>query len=81
MRPYSGLRNASFEIGLRQDVWVAMVNRRPVQISSRQSMNLNFSPADDGVWANRMVYICAEAINWCFGKDKQNPSRQVVPKI
>lgn len=72
----SGLRTAAFRTGLRQDVWVALLNHRPAQISPQHNaIDRVFTPADDGVWASRIVLICAEALQWCFGEDDHTKGR------
>jgi hypothetical protein len=66
--PASGLRQASFWIGLRQEIYMAFVNQRPVKTKLDHSwIDRSFSPADDDTWAKRILVNTAEIEKFCFG--------------
>ncbi|KAL8335634.1 hypothetical protein RB598_009698 [Gaeumannomyces tritici] len=66
------LSAASFWIGLRQEIYSAVMNHQPVR------MNLSLpivdrslaGPAEDHVWANRAITHCADVLNFCFRDDE-----------
>ena len=67
-----GMRQASFWIFLRQDLDVALSQQRPVKLDLEAyavSMMLE-EPKDDYDWANKIVWITAEAVAFLFGPDK-----------
>ncbi|RDW58358.1 hypothetical protein BP5796_12288 [Coleophoma crateriformis] len=71
----SSLRQASFWIGLRQEIYMAFVNQRPVKTKLDHSfVDRSFSPADDDTWANRIIVNCAEITKFCFNQDEQTIS-------
>lgn len=72
LRP-STLSAASFWVGLRQEIYSAVMNHKPVRINLDNSLvDRSFGPADDYTWANRAVVHCADALNFCFGTDPQS---------
>lgn len=64
----SGLRQAAFWVGLRQEIYVAFVNQRSI-IPELGYCNIDrsFEAAPDHVWACRIVILCADVIRYCFG--------------
>ncbi|KAH0362697.1 hypothetical protein KCU65_g7883, partial [Aureobasidium melanogenum] len=63
-----GLRLAAFWVGLRQEIYVAFVNQRPISFPLQHcNVDRSFGAADEGTWANRIIFHCAETIQWCFG--------------
>jgi hypothetical protein len=63
-----GLRLAAFWVGLRQEIYVAFVNQRPITFPLQHcNVDRSFGAADEGMWANRIIFHCAETIQWCFG--------------
>ncbi|KAM6507064.1 hypothetical protein FALCPG4_018454 [Fusarium falciforme] len=69
----SSLRQASFWIGLRQEIYMSFVGQRPVKIKlDHLFIDRSFSSADDDTWANRIIIHCAEVINYCFGVGGRN---------
>jgi len=63
-----GLRLAAFWVGLRQEIYVAFVNQRPITFPLQHcNVDRSFRPADEGTWADRIIFHCAETIQWCFG--------------
>ena len=70
-----GLRKAAFWVGLRQEIYVAFVNQRPIAIDLEDSsIHSSTEPAEDHIWSCRMVALCAEVIDYCFGEDDQSTS-------
>lgn len=70
--PASGLRQASFWIGLRQDIYMAFVNQRPLKTKLDHSfIDRSLTPADDDTWAKRILINTAEIENFCFGDNEQ----------
>lgn len=68
----SGLRQASFWVGLRQEIYIAFVNQRPVKMNLKQSfIDQSFRPADDNTWANRIIVNCAKITQFCFGEEER----------
>jgi hypothetical protein len=66
------LSAASFWIGLRQEIYSAVMNHQPVRINLVHSLvDRSLGPADDYTWANRAVVHCADALNFCFGTDSR----------
>ncbi|KAI4726689.1 hypothetical protein E4T49_05589 [Aureobasidium sp. EXF-10728] len=63
-----GLRLAAFWVGLRQEIYVAFVNQRSVSFPLQHcNVDRSFGAVDEGAWANRIIFHCAETIQWCFG--------------
>ena len=63
-----GLRLAAFWVGLRQEIYVAFVNQRSITFPLQHcKVDRSFGAADEGTWANRIIFHCAETIQWCFG--------------
>ena len=62
------LSAAAFWVGLRQEIYCAVMNHLPVRINlARSLVDRSFEPADDYTWANRAVTHCADVLNFCFG--------------
>src|SRR5262245_52407022 len=69
----SGLRKASFWIGLRQEIVMAFVNQRPLRLKLDQNfIDRSFSAANDDTWANRIIVHCGEVLSYCFGDSQQS---------
>jgi hypothetical protein len=67
----SSLRQASFWVGLRQEIYIAFVNERPVKMNLEHSfIDQSLSAADDNTWANRIIVNCAKITQFCFGQDE-----------
>lgn len=66
-----GLGQASFWVSLRQEIYVAFVNQRPIAIPLDDfNINRSCEPAPDHVWSCRMVALCAEVLHCCFADDE-----------
>jgi hypothetical protein len=62
------LSGAAFWVGLRQEIYSAMMNHEPVRINLVHSLvDRSLLPTDDYVWANRACVHCADVLNFCFG--------------
>lgn len=71
--PASGLRQASFWIGLRQEIYMAFVSQRPVKTKLDHSfIDRSFGESDDDTWAKRILVHCAEVENFCFGEGEMD---------
>ncbi|OLN90321.1 hypothetical protein CCHL11_09068 [Colletotrichum chlorophyti] len=73
--PPSLLRQASFWVGLRQEITMAFATQRPIMVKlDHLFIDRSFSAADDDCWANRIVVHCAEVVQFCFGEVEQRSS-------
>lgn len=62
------LSGAAFWVGLRQEIYSAVMNQAPVRINLVHSLvDRGLLPTDDFGWANRAVVHCADVLNFCFG--------------
>lgn len=68
-RSVSGsLSEAAFWVGLRQEIYSAVINHKPVQLTlEHEVIDRSLEPTDDFSWANRAVLHCADVLNFCFG--------------
>ncbi|KAL9109913.1 MAG: hypothetical protein Q9227_005436 [Pyrenula ochraceoflavens] len=68
-----GLRLAAYWVGLRQEVYVALLGARPIMPQLEYcNIDRSFEPADEGTWANRIIVHCAEVLRYCFGDEAQS---------
>lgn len=66
------LSGAAFWVGLRQEIYSAVMNQEPVRINLVHSLvDRTLVPTDDYAWANRAVVHCADVLNFCFGDGTQ----------
>ncbi|KAI3559154.1 hypothetical protein CABS02_00129 [Colletotrichum abscissum] len=73
--PPSSLRQASFWVGLRQEITMAFATQRPIKVKlDHLFIDRSFSPTDDDCWANRIVVHCAEVVQFCFGEVENRKS-------
>ena len=71
---------ASFWVGLRQEIYVAVVTQREVRLRLVQSLVdplRSFEAADDHTWANRAVLHCAEVLNFYYRPRSQARWREL----
>lgn len=77
--PNSSLREAAFWVYLRQDIYMAILNQRPmnVDLSSvpRPEVGSPTSQPSDCDWAKRMVAIMAHIVTFCFGDNDKSISK------
>jgi len=70
---------ASFWVGLRQEIYVAVMKREPVRLQLAQTLTSHLNKMcgeiDDHTWANRAVVHCAEVLNFCYSKTDVSSSQ------
>lgn len=67
--PYTagGLSEAAFWVGLRQEIYSALMKHKPIQLNLQHSIvDRSLNPTSDTGWANRAVVHCADVLNCCF---------------
>ncbi|KAI1806113.1 hypothetical protein F4811DRAFT_189714 [Daldinia bambusicola] len=61
---------ASFWVGLRQEIYIAVITQQPVKVSlDHFVVDRSFEPADDYTWSNRAIVLLADVLNLCFGNN------------
>ena len=62
------LRHTAFWAFLRQDVTIALATNQPTKLDLEScGVELEFTEVDDDVWTNRMTFLLAKTVNFCFG--------------
>jgi hypothetical protein len=79
-RTWGGLGHAAFWVFVRQDIYMSLVSQRPLKVDlacweERLSFDLGFDPTTDCTWADRMIWIVAEIVGFCFG-DRTSAHRE-----
>ncbi|KAI1404254.1 hypothetical protein F4819DRAFT_149777 [Hypoxylon fuscum] len=70
------LSAASFWVGLRQEIYIAVITQQPVKINlDHYVVDRSFEPADDYTWSNRAIVLIADVLNFCFGDSPSTSSR------
>jgi len=65
-----GLSEASFWVGLRQEIYSAMMAHKAIALNlSNGLVDRSLEATSDFGWANRAVVHCADVLNCCFGRD------------
>ena len=63
-----GLSQAAFWVAFRQEIHSAFLKQRPFNIAlSRCEAIRGISPANDAIWADRLVIFCADVLEFCYG--------------
>lgn len=57
---------ASYWVGVRQEIYSAVMSQSPVKADLEQA-DRGFEPADDFTWSTRAVVLMADVLNFCFG--------------
>ncbi|KXJ88874.1 hypothetical protein Micbo1qcDRAFT_214038 [Microdochium bolleyi] len=57
---------ASYWVGVRQEIYSAVMSQSPVKADLEQA-DRGFEPADDFTWSMRAVVLLADTLNFCFG--------------
>lgn len=69
------LSAASFWVGLRQEIYIAVITQQPVKLSlDHYVVDRSFEPTDDYTWSNRAIVLLADVLNFCFGGNPSTPS-------
>jgi len=63
-----GIRQAAFWVFIRQDIYMALVQQRPMGCNMEGfNVQVTYEAKDDATWANWAIWICGLIINYCFG--------------
>jgi hypothetical protein len=66
------LRHTAFWAYLRQDVTIALAMNQPTKLDLETcGVELEFTEAEDDIWTNRMTFLLAKTVNYCFGPVKK----------
>lgn len=70
------LSAASFWVGLRQEIYIAVITQQPVKLNlDHYVVDRSFDPSDEYTWSNRAIVHLADVLNFCFGRDSPSSSR------
>lgn len=70
-----GLCQAGFWVAFRQEIYSAFVKQRPINHDlGRCEAFRSFSPAEDAVWADRLIVFCADVLEYCYGNSNNSSS-------
>ncbi|XHG07548.1 hypothetical protein AWENTII_010688 [Aspergillus wentii] len=69
-----GFREVAFWIALRQEVFTSFVKQRALNFPLAHCEAFrSLSPAEDPVWANRLIIFCADVLEYCYGSGEVAP--------
>jgi hypothetical protein len=75
------LRHTAFWAYLRQDVTIALATNQPTKLNLEScGVELEFTEVDDDIWTNRMTFLLAKTVNFCFGPDEKTMERWTTLK-
>ncbi|EXJ89605.1 hypothetical protein A1O3_02672 [Capronia epimyces CBS 606.96] len=71
-----GLCQAGFWVAFRQEIYSAFLKQRPLNHDlARCEAFRSFTPAEDAVWADRLIIFCADVLEYCYGNSSNsNPN-------
>ncbi|CAK7201047.1 hypothetical protein SEUCBS139899_003748 [Sporothrix eucalyptigena] len=72
---FTGLRRAAYLVAVREEIYTSFVAQRPISPSFSSlviDMSLDAQPDDDPDWANRAVFLLADALQFCFGGENDD---------
>ncbi|KAI1122668.1 hypothetical protein F5Y10DRAFT_286960 [Nemania abortiva] len=62
------LSAASFWVGLRQEIYIAILTQQRVKLNLDDCIvDRSLEPAEDYTWSNRAIILLADILNSCFG--------------
>ncbi|CCT74693.1 related to ARCA protein [Fusarium fujikuroi IMI 58289] len=65
---WEGFRGAALWIHLRQDIFNAVINQRVPRTNVKElEIDRSSSPADETIWAKRVLCLEAEVVEYCLG--------------
>jgi hypothetical protein len=73
---HNGLRQAAFWVAFRQEIYSAFMKQRPFSFPLERCDSFRtLEPAEDAVWADRLIVFCADVLQFCHGST-EHPQRQ-----
>jgi Fungal specific transcription factor domain len=70
------LRHTAFWAYMRQDVTIALAMNSPTKLNLENcGVELEFTEVDDDIWTNRMTFLLAKTVNYCFGPEEKTMDR------
>lgn len=70
------LRQAAIRVALRQELFTSYMKHRPLKFNPfHYEVFRSFTPADDTVWAHRLVILCADVLQYCYGPSDSGTPR------
>jgi hypothetical protein len=70
------LSAASFWVGLRQEIYIAILTQQRVKLNlDHLIVDRSVEPADDYTWSNRAIILLADVLNSCFGDTPMTSQR------
>ncbi|KAL4966128.1 uncharacterized protein BDV14DRAFT_199260 [Aspergillus stella-maris] len=77
----SSLRQASFWVAFRMEVYSAFIKQRPFKMSlSRCDVFRSFTPGEDALWTARLIIFCADVLEFCYGHAAHAPAEGASTK-
>ena len=78
-----GLRQAGFWVAFRQEIYTSFLKQRAFTIPLSHCEEFrSWAPAEDAVWADRMIVFCADVLDFCYGStDSSNEGTALSPSL
>lgn len=68
-----GLRQAAFWVAFRQSIYDSFMKQRPINFPLERCIAFRtFEPAEDAVWADRLIIFCADVLQFCHGPENSS---------